>query len=59
MMLSSADVAKALQTCLAFEPRVSIWRKASNGRVIRFIDWARVTARASRNRIEVRHDTRK
>lgn len=57
--LSASDIAIALRESLAFEPRVSFWRKASNGRVVRFIDWSRVTARARKNRIEVRHDARK
>ena len=45
MMLSGADIAMALRERLAFVPYVSVFRKATNGRVIRFIDWARVTAR--------------
>lgn len=46
MTISGLGVARALRESLAFEPRVSLWRKATNGRVIRFIDWARATARA-------------
>lgn len=45
MTLSNADIAMALRERLAFVPYVSVFRKATNGRVIRLIDWSRVTAR--------------
>ena len=33
MTISASDIAIALRESLAFEPRVSFWRKASDGRV--------------------------
>jgi len=42
MMLSQADLLAILNSLMPWHPRRTDWRKLSNGRIVRFVNWKKV-----------------